>query len=363
VAEARATDAGQTPTQPAAAAKTPVRIPPARQAPPAQPAVPSVEVGNHHEGSETEALHTGDIRVSPLASQLAADRNVDLATVRGTGPEGRIIKRDVLAAAQRPAAAPAVSAGAVQSPGPSAAGQAVPAPGAAQLEQRTIPLSTMRQTIARRLVQSKRSIPHFYVSIDVLMDRLIELRQQFNDLVAPEKVSLTDFIARAAAIALTRVPALNASFAETAIIQHGTVDLGIAVALDDGLVVPVIRNAHEKSVRALSQEIKHLAELARARKLTLEQMTGSTFTLSNLGMFGVKEFAAIINPPESAILAVGGTAWRPVVRETAGKREIVPAQVMTLTLSADHRVVDGATGAKFLQEIKALLEAPLATLV
>jgi pyruvate dehydrogenase E2 component (dihydrolipoamide acetyltransferase) len=195
------------------------------------------------------------------------------------------------------------------------------------------------------------------------MDRLIELRQQFNDLIAPEKVSLTDFIARAAAIALTRVPALNSSFAENAIIQHGTVDLGIAVALEDGLVVPVIRAAHTKSVRALSQEIKYLADLGRARKLQPEQMTGSTFTLSNLGMFGVKEFAAIINPPESAILAVGGTAWRPVVREIAGQREIVPAQVMTLTLSADHRVVDGAAGAKFLQELKALLEAPLMTLV
>ena len=354
----RATEAGQTP---APAARTPVRIPPARQAPP--PEAPPVEVGNHHEGSEPEVPHTGDIRVSPLASKLAADLNVDLATVRGTGPEGRIIKRDVLGAAELPAAAPAIPAGTVQAIGPSTAGQVAPAQGASKLEQRTIPLSAMRQTIARRLVQSKRSIPHFYVSIDVLMDALMELRQHFNDLVKPEKLSLTDFIARAAAIALTRVPALNSSFAETAIIQHGTVDLGIAVALDDGLVVPVIRAAHTKSVRILAQEIKHLAELGRARRLKAEQMTGSTFTISNLGMFGVKDFAAIVNPPESAILAVGGTAWQPVVKEIAGKREVVPAQVMTLTLSADHRVVDGATGAKFLQELKALLESPLMTLV
>jgi pyruvate dehydrogenase E2 component (dihydrolipoamide acetyltransferase) len=366
----RAAEAGQAPgtaapdsaaVSPPAASRTPVRIPPPSPAP--LPAAAPVEVGNHHEGSEAEALHTGATRVSPLASKMAADLNVDLTTVRGTGPEGRIIKRDILAAAESPAAAPAIRAGTVQSAGPSTAGQATPAHLAGTLQQRTIPLSNMRQTIARRLVQSKRSIPHFYVSIDVLMDALFELRRQFNDLVKPEKISITDFIARAAALALTRVPALNASFAETAIIQHGTVDLGIAVALDDGLVVPVVRHAHEKSVRVLSQEIKQLADLGRARKLKAEQMTGSTFTISNLGMFGVRYFAAIVNPPESAILAVGGTAWQPVVKEIAGKREIVPAQVMTLTLSADHRVVDGTTGAKFLQELKALLEAPLMTLV
>jgi pyruvate dehydrogenase E2 component (dihydrolipoamide acetyltransferase) len=222
----------------------------------------------------------------------------------------------------------------------------------------------MRQTIARRLVQSKQTIPHFYVSIDVIMDRLLELRSQLNEQIAPEKVSVTDFVARAAAIALARVPAVNASFAETAIIQHGTVDLGIAVALEDGLVVPVIRQAHTKNVRQLSQEIKQLAEMGRTRKLKAEQMTGSTFTISNLGMYGIKDFCAIINPPESAILAVGGTSWQAVVKETAGGgREIVAAQVMNVTLSADHRSVDGATGAKFLQQLKTLLESPVALLL
>jgi pyruvate dehydrogenase E2 component (dihydrolipoamide acetyltransferase) len=159
------------------------------------------------------------------------------------------------------------------------------------------------------------------------------------------------------------VPAVNASFAETSIVQHGTVELGIAVALDDGLVVPVVRQAHTKTVRQISDEIKKLAELGRTRKLKADQMTGSTFTISNLGMYGVKDFMAIINPPESAILAVGGTTWQPVVKDVNGKKEIVAAQVMTLTLSADHRVVDGALGAKFLQEIKAILEAPLTILV
>jgi len=288
--------------------------------------------------------------------------NVDLYTVRGSGPDGRIIKRDILGAATRPSA-PKVTLGTVKSAGPSTAGQVTPVHLAVKLEQRNIPLSNMRQTIARRLVQSKQTIPHFYVSIDVMMDRLLELRSQYNDLVSPDKISVTDFIARAVAMALTRVPALNSSFAETAIIQHGTVDLGIAVALEDGLVVPVIRQAHTKTVRDLSSEIKKLAELGRNRKLKADQMTGSTFTISNLGMFGVKDFSAIVNPPESAILAVGGTTWQPVVKDVGGRKEIVPAQVMTLTLSADHRVVDGATGAKFLQELKAILEAPLTTLV
>jgi pyruvate dehydrogenase E2 component (dihydrolipoamide acetyltransferase) len=319
------------------------------------------EVEDFAEGQEGQSLHTGRIRVSPLASKMAADLHVDLTMVRGTGPDGRIIKRDILAAAER-AATPAFQPGRVQSAGPSTAGQVTPAHFAVKLERRTIPLSNMRQTIARRLVQSKQSIPHFYVSIDVMMDKLIELRQQINEVMTPEKVSITDFIARAAAMALTRVPALNSSFAEKAIIQHGTVDLGVAVALEDGLVVPVIRGAHLKSVRQISAEIKQLADLGRARKLKAEQMTGSTFTISNLGMFGVKDFSAVINPPESAILAIGGTTWQPVVKEINGKREIVPAQVMGLTLSADHRVVDGATGAKFLQEVKAILELPLTTL-
>jgi pyruvate dehydrogenase E2 component (dihydrolipoamide acetyltransferase) len=294
---------------------------------------------------------------------MAQELKVDLTTVRGTGPEGRIIKRDILAAAAKPAQPPAAPLGKVSSAGPSTAGQATPAHLAVKLEQRHIPLSNMRQTIARRLVQSKQLIPHFYASIDVFMDKLLELRQQYNDIIAPEKLSVTDYIARATAMALTRVPALNSSFAETAIIQHGTVDLGVAVALEDGLVVPVIRNAHTKTVRAISQEIKLLADLGRARRLKFEQMTGSTFTISNLGMYGIKDFSAIINPPESGILAIGGTSWQPVVRETGGRREIVPAQVMTMQLSADHRVVDGATGAKFLQEVKAILEAPVSLLV
>ncbi len=352
-------------SQEQAAAPTP-HPSPTPAAPPAPKAAP-VPVEDHQEGQEPEALHTGKIRVSPLAQRMAEDMGVDLSLLRGSGPEGRIVKRDVLEASQKPGggrgSAAAQSAAPKLAPAEKAAAAGGGAHLAVKLEQKSVPLSNMRQTIARRLVQSKQSIPHFYVSIDVLMDKLIETRQQYNDLVAPQKISVTDFIARAAAIALTRVPAVNASFAETAIVQHGTVELGIAVALDDGLVVPVLRQAHTKTVRQISDEIKKLAELGRSRKLKADQMTGSTFTISNLGMYGVKDFMAIINPPESAILAVGGTTWQPVVKDVNGKKEIAPAQVMTLTLSADHRVVDGALGAKFLQEMKAILESPLTMLV
>jgi pyruvate dehydrogenase E2 component (dihydrolipoamide acetyltransferase) len=330
-----------------------------------EPEPEPVAVQDHEEGSEPEALHTGKLRVSPLARKIAEERGVDLTTVRGSGPDGRIVKRDVLEAASRPAAprTPTAAPGPVRAAGPSTAAQATPVHLAVKLEQKNIALSNMRQTIARRLVQSKQTIPHFYLSMDVEMDKLITLRADLNEQVMPEKISVTDFIARAVAMALTRSPAMNSSFAETTVIQHGTVDLGIAVALEEGLVVPVIRAAHTKGVRQISQEIRGLAELGRTRKLKADQMTGSTFTISNLGMYGVKNFNAIVNPPESAILAVGGTTWQPVVRDVNGKKEIVPAQVMNLTLSADHRVVDGATGAKFLQDLKAILEAPLTMLV
>ncbi len=305
---------------------------------------------------QTAAGGHGKMRVSPLARRLAEEKGVDLSQVRGTGPDGRIVKRDILdAAANPPAPAPAASAprSAVRAPAP------VPAAPAPKLESKTIPLSSMRQTIARRLLQSKQTIPHFYVSIDVQMDKLLDLRKQVNEQLAPEKLSVTDFVIKAVASAIARVPALNASFTDTAITQHGSVDLGVAVSLEDGLVVPVIRGSQSKSVRQISGEFKNLVDLARAKKLKIQDMSGSTFTISNMGMYGIKDFQAIVNPPESAILAVGGTEWRPVVKEVAGKREIVPAQVMSLTLSADHRVVDGATGAKFLTELKNLIENPL----
>jgi pyruvate dehydrogenase E2 component (dihydrolipoamide acetyltransferase) len=351
--EAKAQQAA--PQPPAAAQAGGAKAPPPPPPPAPEPVVTAV-MEDHDEGTEQPS---GRIRVSPLANRIAQDKRIDLAGVRGSGPGGRIIKRDVLDAASRPAAK-GIQAGVSKN------GGAAPQPAshrALKLEQKTVPLSNMRQVIAKRLLQSKQSIPHFYVSVDVQMDKLLDMRQEYNDAIAPEKASVTDFIARGVAIALTRVPAVNASFTDTAIIQHGTVELGIAVALDDGLVVPVIRQAHTKDVRTLSKEIKQFAELARSKKLKADQMTGSTFTISNLGMYGVKDFSAIINPPEGAILAVGGTNWQPVVKDVNGTKTIVPGQVMMLTLSCDHRAIDGATGAKFLQELKAILESPLTMIV
>ena len=332
----------------AAAPAQPVATPVVASAPAPTPAPIPAPAATSAPGSSRPA------RISPLARKIAAEKGVDVTSIQGTGPDGRIIKRDVLAAgtsAGKPAAAGTVKSSAAAPPAPLQI--------AAKLEAKTITLSNMRQTIARRLLQAKQTVPHFYVSIDVVMDALLELRKAANEQLAPTKLTVTDFIARAVAGAVAQVPGVNASFTDTAIIQHGSVNLGIAVAIEDGLVVPVIRDAQTKGIRQMSEEIKQLAQLARSRKLKADQMTGSTITISNLGMYGIREFQAIINPPEAAILAIGGTEARPIVKNG----QVVPAQVMTISLSADHRVIDGALGAEFLSKLKAILENPLAMLV
>ena len=332
----------------AAAPAQPVATPVVASAPAPTPAPIPAPAATSAPGSSRPA------RISPLARKIAAEKGVDVSSIQGTGPDGRIIKRDVLSAGT--SAGKPVAAGTAKS---SAAAPPVPVQIAAKLEAKTIALSNMRQTIARRLLQAKQTVPHFYVSIDVVMDALLELRKAANEQLAPTKLTVTDFIARAVASAVAQVPGVNASFTDTAIIQHGSVNLGIAVAIEDGLVVPVIRDAQTKGIRQMSEEIKQLAQLARSRKLKADQMTGSTITISNLGMYGIREFQAIINPPEAAILAIGGTEARPIVKNG----QVVPAQVMTISLSADHRVIDGALGAEFLSKLKAILENPLAMLV
>ena len=335
------------PPVPAAAADTtpnPTATPPA--APPAPTPIPAP-------AATSPAQSSRPVRCSPLARKIAAEKGIDMNSLQGTGPDGRIIKRDVLAAGASAGRPPATSAAI-----PSASAPAPVLP-AAKLEAKTIPLSNMRQTIARRLLQAKQTVPHFYVSIDVVMDALLDLRKAANEQLAPTKLTVTDFIARAVTSAVVQAPGVNAGFTDTAIIQHGSVNLGIAVAIEDGLVVPVIRDAQTKGIRQMSEEIKQLAQLARSRKLKADQMTGSTITISNLGMYGIREFQAIINPPEAAILAIGGTEARPIVKNG----QVVPAQVMTISLSADHRVIDGALGAEFLSKLKTILENPLAMLV
>jgi pyruvate dehydrogenase E2 component (dihydrolipoamide acetyltransferase) len=291
------------------------------------------------------------VKSSPLARAIAAQKNVPLALVAGSGPGGRIIKRDVegyIAAPPRPAAAPAGV--------PAAARPAVPVPSVPP--GTTIPVSNMRRVIAKRLSESAFTAPHFYVTVEIDMDAAVSLREQ---LIRAEEIKLSynDLVVKACAKALTRFPTVNASWTGETIQTHADVHVGVAVSIPDGLITPVVKNADRKHVVEIAHEIKDLAARARDRKLKPEEFTGSTFTISNLGMFDVTEFTAIINPPESCILAVGGVRKQPVVKDD----QLAVGHRMKVTLSSDHRVVDGALAAQFLAEVRRLLESPVSLLV
>ncbi|CDM64987.1 pyruvate dehydrogenase complex dihydrolipoamide acetyltransferase [Pyrinomonas methylaliphatogenes] len=289
------------------------------------------------------------IFVSPIAARMAAEAGINLRTLKGSGPGGRIIKRDIEAAIEASRqAAPRLAEAAPAQPIPSEA---------APYEE--VPLTEMRRTIARRLASSIGPVPHFFLTTEIEMDRAIELRRSLNELDPELNISLNDIIVKVAAAALMQHPQVNASFQERAIRYYKQADIGVAVALEDGLITPVVRAANLKSLGTISREIRELAERARARKLKPEEYTGATFSVSNLGMFGIDEFTAIINPPEAGILAVGAAQPKPVVRDG----EIVIRQMMRVTMSCDHRIIDGATGAQFLQTFKRLLENPLRLLI
>jgi len=299
----------------------------------------------------------GRVLASPLARKMATEMGLDLANIAGTGPSGRIIRQDVERnAAIAPPARVAPGGGAVPSPVRAPAPLPPrPAPPLTGPEFFDEPLSSMRKTIAARLVQSKAPVPHFYLTIEVDMKRAKELRESANLLDPELKLSYNDIILKACASALRRHPQVNASFQGEFIRFHNRVHLGMAVATEGGgLITPVIRNADAKSLPEISREAKDLAARARTRKLAPEEFVGSTFSVSNLGMMGIEEFSAVINPPEGAILAVGAVAGKPVVRE--GRVEV--GLRCRLTLSCDHRVVDGATGAKFLETLKQTIENP-----
>src|SRR6266568_3405207 len=301
-----------------------------------------------------ERAPTERIFISPLARRLATEHQLDYSHIQGTGPNGRIIKMDVEAAlARQPLVAPAA---------PAAVPEAVPAAAAAG-EVVEIPLTAMRRTIARRLSQSMQTAPHFYVTSVIDTGKLAALRQQINEYAAhepePVKVSFNDLIIKAVARALVLMPQVNVSFAEDRLLQKKQVHVGMAVALEQGLIVPVIRNADQRGILDIAREAKRLAEAARNGKLRPEEFSGGTFTVSNLGMFEVDSFTAVINPPESAILAVGSITPTPVVEDG----QVVVRDRMKVTLSADHRAIDGATAARFLQQFKRLLEEPLGMLV
>jgi len=293
------------------------------------------------------AAEGGRVKASPLARSMAAQRNIPLDAVAGSGPNGRIIKRDIESWAGAPTGAPARSSAAPAPAGPTIT------PG------QEIPVSNIRRVIAKRLAESMFTAPHFYVTVDVDMDAAVALRDQLQR-GEDVKVTYNDLVVKACAKALTRFPMVNASWAGDKIVTHGEVHVGIAVTIPDGLITPVVRNADRKSVLDISREVKDLATRARERKLKPEEFTGSTFTISNLGMFGVTEFTAIINPPESAILAVGAVQRVAVVDEDDSVR---PGHRMKVTLSSDHRVVDGAMAAQFLGEVRRLLENPVSLFV
>jgi pyruvate dehydrogenase E2 component (dihydrolipoamide acetyltransferase) len=316
---------------------------PQRQPTPAVGTAPERAAGGRVE-QVTAPAEIGRLKASPLARRLAAEAGLELGQVQGTGPGGRITKRDIEAA--------------VAAPAPAAAVPAVPAyqPPVAMAEVEEIPVTQMRKTIARRLATSIGPVPTFYLTTEVDMERMLAVREQINRRLEAQgmRVSINDLLIKAVAAALVRHPDVNASWGETVIRRYGRVHIGVAVAIEDGLITPIIRDADRKGVAQIAYEVRELAGRARERKLAPEEYTGATFSISNLGMFGIQEFTAIINPPESAILAVGTVEEKPVVEDG----EVVIRSRMRLTMSCDHRVIDGAMGARFLQTLKDNLEEP-----
>ena len=321
--------------------------------------------------ADVEAIEVGGgrVRISPVARRMAQEMGVDLAQVAGSGPGGRIVKRDIVLAAENrgsaaPAARPAVAQALVAG---TAAPAALPQGGAmvAGVQSVEVPVTTMRGVIAKRLVESKQQIPHYQVTMKFAMDAILAMRGQLNEqLAAMEvKLSVNDFVVRACALAMAKNPFFNASWAGDRILVHQQVNVGVAIALPEekggGLVVGVVRDANLKSLRQISGEVRSLGEKARTKGLSVEEMSGATFTISNLGMFGVDNFTAIINPPNSAILACGAAIEQPVVRN----HQLAVGWEMAATLSLDHRVIDGAMAAKYLQSLKQFVETPTLLLV
>lgn len=283
----------------------------------------------------------GRIKVSPLAKKMAEEKGIDLESVKGTGPDGRIIKKDI--EGYKPEEKSAKSA---------------PVVSFDSEESEDVKISQMRKAIARRLSESKFTNPHFYETVDINMEHAMSARSKLNE-VSDLKISFNDIVVKACAVALRRHPAVNSSWMDDVIRKHGDVNVAVAVAIDEGLMTPVIRHADKKNLRQIGSETRELAGLARDRKLQPEQMEGSTFTISNLGMFGIEEFTAIINPPNACILAVGAIRNVPIVKDG----EVVPGHMMKVTLSSDHRIVDGAKAAEFLTTLRQLLENPLSMLL
>ncbi len=353
-------DASDMDAAPAAPAPTPVAA--AQDTAPSAPSAPAAPT------NMTAPVSNAGNRIfaSPLAKRMAAQNGLDLTQLNGTGPYGRIVKSDILKALEggvsavaTASAAPATSAGTAMptAPGPSAKDLADMLDIPYQLQEN----SGMRKTIAKRLLESKQTVPHYYLAADCRLDKLLALRKELNDSAnGAYKISVNDFIVKACAIALKQVPEANVAWMDDAMVVYERADISVAVATEGGLITPVVKDADQKSLKAISAEVKDLALRARDGKLKPEEYQGGTFSLSNLGMFGIKQFNAIINPPQACIMAVGAGEKRPVVDENG---DIVAATVMTCTASLDHRAIDGAVSAQFVDAFKKLIENPMSILV
>jgi pyruvate dehydrogenase E2 component (dihydrolipoamide acetyltransferase) len=341
----------------------PAAAAPAAAAP--EPVALTAPAKSESSGAPLPSLNQADgsrIKASPLARRIAQLKGIDLAGVTGSGPNGRIIKADVDGLGALDGAAPGAPSAHVTAPPPEAAKAAetprVPSPlPYAEGTYDIVPLDGMRRTIARRMTESFRDVPHFPLTVDIELDKLMALRGQINVVAEAQgaKISVNDLIIKAAALACMQVPAANASYTHDGLLIHHNADIAVAVAIDGGLITPVIRKAQTKGLSAISNEMKSLADKARNRKLMPQDYEGGTFSISNLGMMGIKQFASIINEPQGCILSVGAGEKRPVVKDGA----LAVATVMTVTLTCDHRVVDGAVGSAWLKVFKTLLEEPV----
>ena len=326
---------------------------PTELSPPVAPAAPASSKGN---GQIQPAGAAGRIFASPLAKRMAANEGLDLSVIGGSGPHGRIVKADIERALRDGTGkAPVAKDTAAPVKPETAVGVIDPT-----VSVEEIPLTNMRKVIARRLTEAKQTIPHFYLTMECELDALLDLRKQLNSREGADyKLSVNDFIIKASALALKKVPMANVSFGGDKLLQYKTIDISVAVAIPDGLITPIIREADKKGLGRISEEMKDLASRAKDGKLAPEEFQGGSFSISNLGMFGVKEFSAVINPPQACILAVGAGEQRAVIKNGA----VASATIMSCTLSVDHRAVDGALGAQLLQAFKSYIEEPLAMLL
>ncbi|HLY68339.1 MAG TPA: dihydrolipoamide acetyltransferase family protein, partial [Puia sp.] len=336
-----------------AAAKNKGTAPVAEQAPPQQNSSNAAPTPAAAKEINQAANGDGRVKASPLAKKLAEEKGIDIAKVPGSGDGGRIIKSDIDNYKQPAADSPQLTESA---PRPIANTQAQGPQGAVSFDE--VPVSQMRKSIAKRLAESKFTAPHFYLTMSIDMDKAVESRAKLNE-ISSVKISFNDLVLKAVAVALKQHPYVNSSWLGDKIRINHHINIGVAVAVEDGLLVPVVRFADTKSLSQIATEVKDLAQRAKNKKLQPADWEGSTFTISNLGMFGIEEFTAIINPPDSCILAISAIQQIPVVKNGG----VVPGNVMKVTLSCDHRVVDGATGSAFLQTLKSLLEEPLRMLV